>query len=100
QVREVEDLIRTTLLSQFEQAADAPTSTTAVGDTLRRPDPAIAVSCPCGVTLAAPPALAEKSVKCPRSPATVAMPAPAADPGSYREDGEVPADIKDKLLKE
>ncbi len=105
QVREVEDLIRTALLSPLEQELDAQASVTANRGALPRPAPAIAVPCPCGVTLAAPPALAGKSVKCPSCKAAVALPAPAADaeaaadPVSCWEDAAVPADVKDKLLK-
>jgi hypothetical protein len=100
----VEDLIRATLLAQLEESLEAPTSA-ANRDALQRSGPAIAVACPCGVTLAAPAALAGKSVKCPRCAAAVALPAPADDtaaafdPFSCREDGDVPADLKDKLLK-
>jgi hypothetical protein len=101
QVRDVEDLIRSTLLAQLEQSLE----TSAAANRDSRSTPAIAVACPCGVTLAAPSALAGKSVKCPRCAAAVALPAPADnaaaafDPISCREDGEVPADLKDKLLK-
>jgi hypothetical protein len=99
QVREVEDIIRTSLLGKLEQSLEA---TTAPNRDVRSA-PAIAVACPCGVTLAAPSTLAGKSVKCPRCAATVALPAPTADavfdPISCREDGAVPADLKDKLLK-
>jgi hypothetical protein len=57
------------------------------------------------VTVAAPSTLAGKSVECPRCAAPVALPAPAADAEaafdsvSCREDGVVPADLKEKLLK-
>ena len=103
QVREVEGLIRTTLLSQFEQELDAPAAAATNRDALQRP--AMAVACSCGATLAAAPALSGKSVKCPRCAAAVALPAPAVDaeaagdPVSCREDGGVPADVKEKLLR-
>jgi hypothetical protein len=87
QVREVEDLIRTSLLLQLEQALDGAE--------------VCATTCRCGVTLQAPPVVAGKSVKCPRCAAIVPMPADDVDNGSaftYREDRPVPADLKEKLL--
>jgi hypothetical protein len=104
QAREVEDLIRTTLLRPLEQALDAPKPAAANGDALEHPAQALSVACACGVTLEAPPALAGKRVKCPRCAAAVAL-APREDeaeaagaPVSCREDGSVPADLKAKAL--
>lgn len=95
QVRDVEDLVRTTLLVHLEQTLDAPTSAA------HAPVHAASVACACGVTIEAPPALAGKSVKCPRCAAAVAL-APrqidAGAPVSCREDGPVPADLKEKTL--
>jgi hypothetical protein len=87
QVREVEDLIRMALLQQLEQAMDNGALCEA--------------SCACGVTLEAPAAVAGKSVKCPRCTAIVGMPARRVDDGvaiTCREDGAVPAELKEKLL--
>jgi hypothetical protein len=87
QVREVEDLIRTSLLLQMEQALDG-------GEVC-------ATTCPCGVTLQAPPVVAGKLVKCPRCAAVVPMPAGDVDDAKVvpcREDRPVPADLKAKLL--
>jgi hypothetical protein len=87
QVREVEDLIRTSLLLQLEQALDGAE--------------VCATTCPCGVTLQAPPVVAGKSVKCPRCTAIVTMPADDIDNGQafiYREDRPVPVDLKEKIL--
>ncbi len=95
QVREVEGLIRTTLLRELEEALDAPPPAAAE---------AAAVSCACGAAIEAPAGLAGKWVQCPRCAASVpvsgrepaAAPAPAAGP--CREDGSVPADLKEKAL--
>jgi hypothetical protein len=102
QVREVEGLIRTTLLGQLEEALDAPRS--ADGDAPEHPARAVSVACACGVTIEAPAELAGKWVHCPRCTAAVAITAPeaeagaAADPVSCREDGSVPAGLKEKAL--
>ena len=87
QVREVEDLIRTALLLQLEQALDGG----AVCET----------ECMCGATLEAPIAVAGKSVRCPGCARTVALPAPEGDGefvGVCREDGDVPVELREKLL--
>lgn len=96
QVREVEDLIRTTLLSSLEQALDAPTPAAA---------PPVSVTCSCGVTVEAPAALAGKTVRCPRCTAAVAIGPRPADVGhaaptatDCRVDGAIPADLRNKLL--
>ncbi len=65
----------------------------------------MAVACPCSATLSAAPALREVGHVPPLCGVVVALPAPAADaeaaghPASCREAGDVPADVKDKLLK-
>jgi hypothetical protein len=87
QVREVEDLIRMALLLQLEAALDSGALCEA--------------TCACGVTLEAPVVVAGKSVTCPRCAAVVAMPERNDDAGSAivcREDGAVPAELKEKLL--
>jgi hypothetical protein len=87
QVRKVEDLIRTSLLLQLEQALDGAE--------------VCATTCRCGVTLQAPPVVAGRLVKCPRCAAIVPMPADEIENGRafiYREDRPVPADLKEKLL--
>lgn len=104
QVREVDDLIRATLLRQLEQALDAPQSRTASRQALDRQVQAVSAACACGVTIEAPPALAAKWVKCPRCAAAVSMPTSEADArvaaaaDFCREDGSVPADLKAKTL--
>jgi hypothetical protein len=87
QVREVEDLIRVALLLQLEQAMDN--------------EAVCEAACTCGVTLEAPAVAAGKSVKCPRCAAVVGMPAREGEDGTAircREDGAVPADLKEKVL--
>ena len=87
QVREVEDLIRSALLLQLEQALDG-------GETC-------ATLCMCGATLEAPIALAGKSVRCPGCARTIALPTPEGDGafvGVCREDGDVPVELREKLL--
>src|SRR6516162_9905515 len=80
---------------------------------------AISSVCACGAEIEAPDDLAGQSVKCPQCAAAVAIPGSAAgaqapareevhrengQPGeapradNYREDGEVPADLKEKAL--
>jgi hypothetical protein len=101
QVRDVEDLIRTTFLLQLEQALDAPKAAAANGGA-PRPIQAVWVGCTCGATIEAPAAFAGKSVKCPRCAAAVAIPTRDADasavPVSCREDSPVPAELKGKTL--
>jgi hypothetical protein len=103
QAREVEALIRTTLLGQLEQALDAPKADDD-GNAHENPAQAVSVACACGVTIQAPPALTGRRVKCPRCAAAVALDpreADAADPAapiSCQEDGSVPADLKAKTL--
>ena len=98
QVREVENLIRTTLLQQLENALDQPNpapdeSGAAVPDT-----EVVSVACACGVTIEAPGSLSGKSVKCPQCSAAVSVVAPAVAAEPYQEDGQVPADLKAKIL--
>jgi hypothetical protein len=91
QVREVEDVIRTTLLLNLEHALDKPNA--AAGN--------VTVKCSCGVTIESPAALAGKSVKCPRCQVTVTFANGDSDstaPIACREDGPVPADLKAKTL--
>jgi hypothetical protein len=86
QVREVEDLIRTKLLLQLEQALDGKAF--------------CEIDCPCGTTLQAPPIVGGKSIQCPRCSAVVAI-QPSIDNGPpiiCREDGNVPAELKEKML--
>jgi hypothetical protein len=88
QVREVEDLIRTSLLLQLEQGLDGAE--------------VCATTCLCGVTLQAPSIVAGKSIKCARCAAVVPMPADDIDDGKAircREDRPVPAHLKQKLLQ-
>jgi hypothetical protein len=101
QVREVEHLIRTTLLGQLEQALDEcpPTPANGVGHE-SEPDE-VSIVCACGATVLAPAALAGQAVKCPQCAAPISIPAnggAAARPGSYREDGPIAADLKAKTL--
>jgi hypothetical protein len=104
QVREVEDLVRTTLLQQLEQALDAPKAGTTYGNASEHPEHPVSVACSCGVTIEAPPALAGKRVTCPHCAAAVALEPHEADardaaaPVTCREDGSVPADVKAKAL--
>jgi hypothetical protein len=104
QVSEVEDLIRTTLLSQLEKALDEPAHRPAANGVAEPDAEIVSVSCACGITIEAPGRLAEKSVKCPQCSAAVSIPVPefsAADgPQRYREDGPIPADLKAKTLAE
>src|SRR2546421_6185251 len=66
----------------------------------------ISVVCACGAQIEAPDDLAGQAVKCPRCAAVVAIPSPVTgDPVTaraedYREDGEVPADLKEKARAE
>src|SRR5262245_63973639 len=71
QVRDVENLIRTTLLGHLEQTMDAPEPAPANGHAPERPARADSVACPCGATIEAP--ADEKWVKCPRCAADVAV---------------------------
>jgi hypothetical protein len=101
QVREVEDLIRTTLLLPLEQALDAPRSAAGGRGALRRPAQAASVACACGATIEAPPASAGKWAQCPRCAAAVPTARREVDAGAAgpcREDGSVPADLKAKAL--
>jgi hypothetical protein len=96
QVREVEALLRRTLLGQLEQALDAPAP--AAADRAGAAQ-AVGVVCACGTTLAAPADAGGKVVECPRCLAAVAVgPRQAPVPASCREDGMIPADLKHKLL--
>ncbi|OAI47970.1 hypothetical protein AYO44_08245 [Planctomycetaceae bacterium SCGC AG-212-F19] len=108
QVSEVEDLIRETLLANLEkkldQDAKAPGSLTSpVSDAQAQP---ISAACKCGATIEAPGELTGQSVKCPKCAGVVVLPggraaetaAPEAD--NYREDGAVPADLKEKARGE
>jgi hypothetical protein len=87
QVREVEDLIRTSLLQGLEQALDQSDAAEPV-----------AVSCACGVTLEGPAALAGKWVKCPRCAAAVPLASRDAAAAPCLGDESVPADLKAKAL--
>jgi len=104
QARDVEDLIRTTLLLHLEQALDAPNPAASHSDPAGRPGQVASADCVCGAIVEAPLALAGKSVKCPGCSAVVALPPresdvpAAADPGSCWEDGPIPADLKSKTL--
>src|SRR5919204_4166139 len=66
----------------------------------------ISVVCACGAQIEAPDNLAGQAVKCPQCAAVVAIPSPGTgDPVTapaedYREDGEVPADLKEKARAE
>jgi hypothetical protein len=66
----------------------------------------ISANCSCGAQIEAPDDLAGKSVKCPQCSAALPIPAPdtgnkfTALAGNYREDGPVPADVKEKALAE
>ncbi|HEX3315255.1 MAG TPA: hypothetical protein VHR72_10215 [Gemmataceae bacterium] len=87
QVRAVEDLIRTALLLQLEQALDGGAM--------------CATPCMCGATLEAPISVAGKSVRCPGCARTLALPAPEEDGafvGVCRDDGDVPVELREKLL--
>jgi hypothetical protein len=99
QVREVEELIRGRLLTSLEQALDA-SRTAAHGLNARQPAGAVSAACVCGVTVEGPAALSGRSVKCPRCSAAVAIgPRPAEGaPVSCREDGSIPADLREAAL--
>lgn len=98
QVREVENLIRTNLLQQLENAPGEPRPTPVESATPAPDGDVVPVACACGLTIEAPDSLAGKAVKCPQCSAAVSVPAPAVAAAPYREDGQVPADIKAKLL--
>jgi hypothetical protein len=102
QARDVEELIRATLLQRLEQTLGASPL-----DAEKAPEssaPPVSAACACGATIEAAPALAGKSVRCPRCAATVAIARPASEaeaatvPVDCREDGAVPADVKAKAL--
>jgi hypothetical protein len=102
QAREVEHLIRTTLLQQLEKSLDEP-KPNAAGDIAAESDAeAVSTVCACGVTIEAPGSLAGQSVKCPQCSAAVSIPSPAsgAKAENYREHGSVPAVLKEKALKD
>jgi hypothetical protein len=91
QVREVEEVIHTTLLLNIEHALDSGNAAAEM----------ISVNCSCGVTMEAPARLAGRSVNCPRCKGAVAL--ATGDVGSAvsvncREDGTLPADVKAKAL--
>jgi hypothetical protein len=97
-VRAVEQLIRTQLLQQLENTLDEP-KPAPVERAAPAPDSeVVSVTCACGVTIEAPGRLAGKSVQCPQCSAAVSVPAPDIAAAPYREDGQVPADIKAKVL--
>jgi hypothetical protein len=106
QVAEVENVIRATLLAGLEKSLDerlqAPAAAPRPG---REERPAgLTATCACGAAVQAPHELAGQSVKCPRCGSALAVPsqgpAQAAAAGSYREDGQVPAELKEKVLTE
>jgi hypothetical protein len=100
-VREVENVIRTHLLQQLESALDEPKAAPVERRVAVEPDgELVSVACACGVTIEAPGSLAGKSVKCPQCSAAVSVPAPAVAAQYYYEDGQIPADLKEKTLKD
>jgi hypothetical protein len=93
-VAEVEHLIRSSLLADLEQTLDAPSQARdAAAD-----NEIVSTACACGVTIEAPASLAGQSVRCPNCSAAVSIPGVANGPGSYREHGPVPAELKQKAL--
>jgi hypothetical protein len=100
QVAEVEYLIRTSLLGDLENTIDGPEQALrATADAGANAEP-ISTACACGVTIEAPGGLAGKSVRCPQCSAAVTIPSVANADGSYLEHGQVPPELKKKVLAE
>jgi hypothetical protein len=112
----VENLIHTTLLSNLENSLDqgapppAPEMRPAREEDRSPPAPAVSApstaTCACGAAIQAPDDLVGQSVKCPQCGSTLQIPSRAAAKTAagagppYREDGQVPADLKEKALAE
>src|SRR5262249_39925216 len=100
----VENLIRATLLTNLENALDQGARAPASPAHPAREDrsPAAQATCACGAPIQAPAGLAGQSVKCPRCSSTLLAPSraaanTAAGAEPYREEGQVPADLKEKM---
>jgi hypothetical protein len=107
QVAEVENLIRATLLTNLEKSMDQRSRAPAPVMRPVREDrsPSSTATCACGAAIQAPDDLAGQSVKCPQCGSTLVVPSRAAariaaGAEPYREDGHVPANLKEKALAE
>lgn len=107
QVAEVENIIRTTLLASLEKSLDqgARVPAPATGPVREENSSPTTATCVCGAAIQTSGDRAGQSVQCPQCGSTLQAPSrtaaqPAADAETYREDGQVPADLKERIHAE